>query len=328
MSPGEHERPTRDYPFQQHQRSWSWLTPESSRLSRVFRRMIKQTSTLKSRIRLAVCAVVGLLLLFKLSDRSYNFATMPELLPQLDTKVVVGITVGKPCIERVTELIRAWGTVQFHYMLFHFDDSDWSNTPFYGSKAVTHIRENLLKMQFYKKYISPEEMDKHGWKFFFLVDCDTGFDEFDVQDYLSIVEAKQLLLSQPAVTYHDIRERSSDHRICRQITGDHLGRWSWFVEGGPMAVFSREAWGYVLDLMQDDLKSGWGLDRKWCHYVHMRAGRKADDPPSCAIIDFSPVQHLDEKSAKKKLGTAYQVCVFVLCLCCVCVVFRCSTSCS
>ncbi|EDQ89453.1 uncharacterized protein MONBRDRAFT_7905 [Monosiga brevicollis MX1] len=231
-------------------------------------------------------------------------------------RVLVGMTVGGSCMYRVDTLIKRWGTEHFHYMLFHFDKADWGDLAYNNrpTNAVKHYRYQFgLKMTHYKRHITPKVMQDYDY--FFLIDCDTDLEHFDVDAYLKIVNRFNIPISQPAVARSSLLRRSSDHRTCRHVPGPHFGRWTSFVENGPVAVFSRTAWDCVYDLVQGDLGSGWGIDYKWCAYAadrcrlgyrerHERAG--GNWGRVCAVIDAQQVYHLDERSASELFGARYQ----------------------
>eukprot|EP00055_Hartaetosiga_balthica_P004792 m.13095 g.13095 ORF g.13095 m.13095 type:complete len:356 (+) comp4108_c0_seq1:55-1122(+) len=226
-------------------------------------------------------------------------------------KVLVGMTVGEKCLKRVKELIADWGTKQFAYMFFLYDESDWSDVE--KIDGVSIFRGKGLKMYHYKKHVTPDKVK--GFDYFFLVDCDCGMDTFDVSQFLQVIHTQEIPIAQPSVAWGDLFDRSSDHRVCRNVEGIHNGRWTTFVECGPFVAFTREAWTCVYDLVQGDLGSGWGMDYKWCSYARdVCRLRPAINGPFhthndggrvCAVIDATVIDHLDEKTAVGNFGNHY-----------------------
>eukprot|EP00056_Hartaetosiga_gracilis_P020082 m.17514 g.17514 ORF g.17514 m.17514 type:complete len:345 (+) comp8150_c0_seq2:145-1179(+) len=230
----------------------------------------------------------------------------------LGLKVLVGMTAGKKCLKRAADMVDKWGKTQFNYMFFVYDESDWSE--FERMRGVTVFHDKGLKMYHYKKRVTPKVMEEYDY--FFLVDCDCGVDNFDVNEYLSIIHTQGIPMSQPSVSWGELFDRSTDHRVCRNVEGNHHGRWANFIECGPFVAFTKEAWLCLYDFVQGDLGSGWGMDYKWCPYLRdVCRIRPANPGPIhvqtdygrvCAIIDATIVDHLDEKSAFDSFGNGYQ----------------------
>eukprot|EP00730_Choanoeca_flexa_P015671 TRINITY_DN7247_c0_g5_i1.p1 TRINITY_DN7247_c0_g5~~TRINITY_DN7247_c0_g5_i1.p1 ORF type:complete len:373 (+),score=27.62 TRINITY_DN7247_c0_g5_i1:88-1206(+) len=271
-----------------------------------------------------VCAVIVSLVM--LTNRAFDptlhlkpMNTSPKSNSEL--KILVGITVGEKCRQRVDQMVARWGTTRFKYELFHYDKSDWSSLEHAHTKnpAINHHYDKGLKMAHYKKHVTPDKVD--GYDYFFLVDCDAGLDNFDVETFLTILEEHQPPLAQPSVDHGSLFDRSSDHRTCRTFPGSHSGRWTSTVEVGPLVSFTAEAWQCVYDLVQGDLGSGWGLDYYWCVYARDVCGlgypagkmaRTEDERRgghwgfTCAVIDAVHIAHLDERTATGLFGNDYQ----------------------
>lgn len=72
-----------------------------------------------------------------------------------------------------------------------------------------------------------------------------------------------------------------------------VGRYTDFVECGPFAIVSSEAWsGCVWDVIQEDCASGWGLDLYWHSYCKYKMGIDKS-----AIIDKYPQIHRSFRTA-------------------------------
>eukprot|EP00049_Salpingoeca_infusionum_P006467 m.107285 g.107285 ORF g.107285 m.107285 type:complete len:337 (-) comp13321_c2_seq4:1950-2960(-) len=227
-------------------------------------------------------------------------------------KVLVGMTVGAKCAARAKELVQDWGQERFDFMFFVYDGSDWSEIAKRKNVQIFHNKE--LKMWHYKEYVTPDVVSKYDY--FFLVDCDVGLKPFDVNQFLGILKHYSIPVAQPSVEWGDVRDRSSDHRVCRSHPSTHHGRWVSFIECGPFVAFKAKAWSCIYPLVQGDLGSGWGLDYKWCEYAKRHCPQlAAHDGPlgtynnggrMCAVIDATSVEHLDEKTATARLGDSYQ----------------------
>ncbi|MBA0782215.1 hypothetical protein Gotri_003074, partial [Gossypium trilobum] len=199
------------------------------------------------------------------SVKNVNPATSSNLL---------AIAVGIKQKEIVDQIVKKFPISDFVVMLFHYDGivDEWKD--FEWSDHAIHVSAvNQTKWWFAKRFLHPDIVSKY--KYIFLWDEDLGVDNFDPNQYLSIVEGEGLEISQPALdpvkseVHHPItarRKNSKFHRRMYKFKGH--GRCDsqstappcigWVEMMAP--VFSRAAWRCVWYMIQNDLIHAWGLD--------------------------------------------------------------------
>ena len=72
---------------------------------------------------------------------------------------------------------------------------------------------------------------------------------------------------------------------------DRIGRWTDFVEVGPMAVATSAAWQCILEYIDPSTGSGWGVDFIWCKMIAERCSPQGEASKVCAILDAFSIDH-------------------------------------
>lgn len=231
-------------------------------------------------------------------------------------RLVLAIPAARKHMERVDGWVSRYGGQHVHWVLFHYDDSgpEWeARYSWYRDPQVTtqYTWRGMMKFGFFKRWLTPAWIAAADPTHVLLVDSDAGLDGFDLHRFVRLAAERGISLAQPAVRHEQPGERSSDHPVSRVAAGAHLGRWTGFVEGGPLAVFTREAWLCTWAHMHEGLVSGWGIDLKWCGVLRNKCGLGWFDDQAnrwrvCAVLDRMPIRHLDERSAKRHQGAHYE----------------------
>jgi len=173
-------------------------------------------------------------------------------------RLAIAIPVARKHMDRVAGWVAAYGSTDVHWVLFHYDDSgpEWmARFAWYRDPETTtqYTWRGMMKFGFFKRWLTPEWLDALEPTHLLLVDSDAGLDGFDLHRFVRTVTDRGISLAQPAVRHEQRGERSSDHVVSRLVPGSHVGRWTGFVEGGPLAVFTADAWKCVWRHMQEGL---------------------------------------------------------------------------
>jgi len=201
-------------------------------------------------------------------------------------KSLISLPVGKKSKNNVDKLInQVFGLKKFDFILFHFDNSEWNEFDWY--KKVTSIRVlGQMKWWYIKRFITKELAD--DYKYIFLIDDDSELisTNFEVEEYINILDKYHVHISQPSQnpfnSYHPV--------VAKQCNS--IGRWTDFVECGPMIVFSSYSWKTCgWECVANEMSSGWGLDS----YLHYCCGLGRS-----AIIDVQSQNHASTKGASSK----------------------------
>jgi hypothetical protein len=121
-------------------------------------------------------------------------------------------------------------------------------------------------------------------------------DEFDLEGYLDIMRDYNISMSQPGLRAESsklywpvtrqnkfvvwgvfLNKKKEDSHLLIRYRKIHrtnpIGRWSEFVECGPVTFFSREMYGQcIYTFLREDLTSGWGLDLHWHKFCEKEYG--------------------------------------------------------
>eukprot|EP00257_Ricinus_communis_P024523 XP_025011937.1 uncharacterized protein LOC8275006 isoform X2 [Ricinus communis] len=180
------------------------------------------------------------------------------------------LAVGIKQRDIVDKMVKKFLSSKFSVMLFHYDGvvDEWND--YEWKDQVIHISaHNQTKWWFAKRFLHPDIVAEYSY--IFLWDEDLGVENFDPQQYLSIVKSKGLEISQPALDpgksaiHQQITarlRRSIVHRTFKPGTCDGNSTappcTGWVEMMAP--VFSRAAWRCVWYMIQNDLIHAWGLD--------------------------------------------------------------------
>jgi len=212
-------------------------------------------------------------------ERMYPDIFGPRPIPlKPGKKVLVAGAVGRTGASNIDHIITTFGTKRFTYILFHYDDTDW--TEYFWNREVIHITmHKQMKWWYIKRFINPEIASFYDY--IYILDEDCIFpDDWNNEKFMSIARRNKLDIFQPS-------HNNSLHDIIKTQRGSHAGRYTDFVEVGPFTIFSKRGFECVWNILLPDAVGGWGYDLFFASYCNMTMG----------IIDSMPIYHADKKSA-------------------------------
>jgi hypothetical protein len=178
-------------------------------------------------------------------------------------------------------------------MLFAYDKYDWSSQSWYWDDRVILVRHlRQMKWWFIKRFVTPLTVEAYDYIWF--ADDDASFD-WNPHTFMDILDRFQIELAQPSHKTQPPCSPSS-WRVTHQVA-NNTGRWTNFIECGPLAIVSKNLWSRCLwNFIQDDLTSGYGLDEMWHH---------ACNAPKTAVIDALPMCHRSLRTARSSSTQLY-----------------------
>ncbi|XP_031123843.1 uncharacterized protein LOC116026647 isoform X1 [Ipomoea triloba] len=187
----------------------------------------------------------------------------------------------------------------FTIILFHYDGrtSEWDDEFEWSRKAI-HVSVNKQTKWWYaKRFLHPDIVAPY--EYIFIWDEDLGVEQFDAEEYITLVKKHGLEVSQPGLEPH--KEVGITWQMTKQIKGNsevhkettERPGWCWDPHQPPCAafveimapVFSRNAWRCTWYMIQNDLVHGWGLDF---------ALQRCIEPPAhekIGVVDAQPIVH-------------------------------------
>ncbi|KNE64728.1 hypothetical protein AMAG_10078 [Allomyces macrogynus ATCC 38327] len=197
---------------------------------------------------------------------------------------LVAIPVGETAKFRIDTLVRQFGLEQFAFMLFIWDQSDWSKFPWFAN--VTAIRVARQAKFWYAKRFIPPEVALH-YDYIWLLDDDMVLDfEWSPVNATETMRRYNVHFAQSALT---VGEHFDQGAIEKRVEEFAVGHWTNFVEMmGP--IISRGAYWCAWTLTPWDTSSSWGVDNSFY--------------PVCsglgycrfAVLDAYPMKHLDTRT--------------------------------
>eukprot|EP01112_Ceratiomyxa_fruticulosa_P013652 TRINITY_DN384_c1_g2_i1.p1 TRINITY_DN384_c1_g2~~TRINITY_DN384_c1_g2_i1.p1 ORF type:complete len:430 (-),score=58.77 TRINITY_DN384_c1_g2_i1:47-1336(-) len=192
-------------------------------------------------------------------------------------KSLLVCTTGESGKKLLNKLVEKFGLEHFSYVIFLYDKSNWQEFSWYD-KVIWIRASRQVKFWYIQRFITPELVRQY--EFLWIIDDDVGVEQIDPLDYERIMRKYDLQYSQPAnLQGPDLKV---SHAITIQVPGNHIGRYTKFVEIGPLIVFTAEAWNCAYTLLQADVSCGWGYDGLWFDYCKFK---------NAAIIDRYPLTH-------------------------------------
>nr|GME19137.1 uncharacterized protein LOC109187957 isoform X1 [Ipomoea batatas] len=203
-------------------------------------------------------------------------------------------------------------------------DSNLERRPLWGSPKKLERGANLFAVaagikqkekvdkMVEKRFLHPDIVA--AYEYVFIWDEDLGVENFDPENYISIVKNEGLEISQPALdpskseVHHQITARGRRSKVHRRTY--KLGDKGIVCNRSSMAppctgfievmapVFSKAAWRCVWYLIQNDLIHAWGLDMQLGHCA------QGDRTVKIGVVDAEYIVHygfptLGEPSGKK-----------------------------
>eukprot|EP01112_Ceratiomyxa_fruticulosa_P008089 TRINITY_DN2098_c0_g2_i1.p1 TRINITY_DN2098_c0_g2~~TRINITY_DN2098_c0_g2_i1.p1 ORF type:complete len:447 (-),score=71.66 TRINITY_DN2098_c0_g2_i1:48-1388(-) len=224
----------------------------------------------------------------------------PQPTPRMD-KHLVAVPVGNKAKPVVDKWVRKFGTNDFTFVFFVYDDSDWNEFDWH-SKVVFIRYPKQGKYWYIKHFISVDIA--RAYKTVWLGDDDVDVEHIDPTAVLEAIEKNGIQMCQPA---HAPGHRFSHPITVQQNQEGSVGRWVNFCEIGPLLIFSSKAYECAYTLIQPDLPQGWGYDLMFTEYCQF---------DKVAIVDKYPIIHLNYKTAlgapdagwlsMEEMGTAFR----------------------
>ncbi|KAL1538238.1 hypothetical protein AAHA92_27002 [Salvia divinorum] len=206
-------------------------------------------------------------------------------------KYLLALAVGIQQKDIVNKIVSKFNE-DFAIMLFHYDGktSEWDQFE-WSQRAIHTTGLKQTKWWFAKRFLHPDVVAE--FEYIFIWDEDLGVDNFTSEEYIKIVKKHGLEISQPSITsssepiykitmkrnkveVHKEADESCENPLYPPCAG--------FVE--IMApVFSKESWGCVWKVIQNDLVHGWGIDFAFWRCVKI-------PHENIGVVDAQWVEHL------------------------------------
>jgi len=228
-------------------------------------------------------------------------------------KVLAVFVLGSKAYQFADHAFRTWDPQKVDFLLMVYDEwPDVYQLPV-ASRATIVFVKRQMKFWYFSRFL-PEYLASM-YDLVMIIDADCGLASLDLPKFTDTVLRSGVIIAQPAVMFQG--RGTSDHPICRVHGGNHTGRWTNFIEGGPFFAVRGDRWDCFQHFLDVDMVSGWGVDFFWCPYV---AGHCNPDPiakpeepliesqppgapkapthRACAIIDVTPITHEDSREAR------------------------------
>lgn len=166
-------------------------------------------------------------------------------------KYLVAIPCGTNGKKYLESIVHHFGNDHFDYIIFSYDHTPFDEDIFQKCRVID---EEGVVWYFAKKYLSPAACA--GYDYIFFWDDDIDIMDFDVENFLEIMQKNELSVAQPALMYG----QNASHAITAHHPSYTKGRFTDFVEI-MVPVFRRDAWGKWWDMLEWDTNFwGWGYD--------------------------------------------------------------------
>ena len=172
----------------------------------------------------------------------------------------------------------------FEYIVVIHDNSTWNQHPNYNKIIWIHV-DRQLGYWYFKRFLSPHTL--RAYRYIWIVDDDISFN-FSTRVYECVLDKFKIPLSSPA------REQG---KISIKITKralnytSRVGRWTDYVEIGPLLVAQRLAAICIWNYLSESGGSGYGLDLIWCKLLSARCFQQRSVSKICAILDAFSTNH-------------------------------------
>lgn len=196
-----------------------------------------------------------------------------------NTKSLIAIPVGEKAKESIDKWVQKFGTKDFKFVFFVYDNSSWSQFEWHKEVIFIHYPKQI-KWWYIKRFITPQVVD--AYKLVIFADDDVDVEHMDPIGLVEVFLKNELEVAQPAHR----KGHPISHYITLQVEGNHIGRWTNFCEIGPVLLFSPQAYQCAYHLIQIDLASGWGYDTLWTKFCKFKR---------VAIIDKYPLIHVSRR---------------------------------
>jgi hypothetical protein len=181
-------------------------------------------------------------------------------------------------------ILSAFPSDSFDHVVFLHDNSTWHSHP--GFADFIWIRaQGQIRLWFISRFLSPSILN--SYKYIWTIDDDVLLDFIPLQ-YQCVIDQLHIPLSAPGrsggVMSHKITQVNPSYI-------EYVGRWTDFVETGPVFVATSSTWMCIYEHLDTSSGSGWGLDLIWCHMLAEACLIALDATRVCAIIDAYRIEH-------------------------------------
>jgi hypothetical protein len=181
-------------------------------------------------------------------------------------------------------ILSAFPLHSFDHIIFVHDNSSWHTHPGYKHFIWIHV-EGQFRLWYVKRFITPILLK--SYQFIWIIDDDAQLD-FIPLHYQCVVANLSIPLSAPGRLTGAL-----SHGITRLDANfvNQIGRWTDFVETGPILIASSLAWQCIYMYLDASTGTGWGLDLIWCRMIAERCLPSSESKKACAILDAFGVHH-------------------------------------
>lgn len=181
-------------------------------------------------------------------------------------------------------ILQAFPLHSFDHIIFVHDNSSWRNHSGYEHFIWIHVI-GQWRFWYLKRFILP--IIAETYEYLWIIDDDAQLN-FHPLEYQCVIKNLSIHLSAPGrltgVISHPLTKK--DVSFSKKI-----GRWTDFIETGPIVVASTFAWKYIHMYLDPSTGTGWGLDLIWCNMIAEYALPLLKRVNVCAILDAFTVDH-------------------------------------
>lgn len=184
--------------------------------------------------------------------------------------------------------LKVFDDQHFTRIIMIHDNSSWSSYPNNDQFIWIHVQAQK-RFWYLKRFITP--VLTKTYKYIWILDDDVEL-LFNPLHYECVISQLNIPLSAPGrvkgIASHQITRVNINYTI-------HVGRWTDFVEIGPIFVVNSSAWNCLWQFLSSFVGMGWGLDLVWCQLLTQHCpSSNQNHNASCAILDIFEVNHLSE----------------------------------
>lgn len=193
-------------------------------------------------------------------------------------------------------LLKIFPESHFTCVVMVHDNSSWASYP-NSDKVIWVYVANQRRFWYLKRFLTPVVMK--AYEFIWVVDDDIEL-LFDPRHYECVIAQLNVSFSAPG------RLKGIASHVIARVNQDYvkkIGRWTDFVEIGPIVIGSSAAWQCIWHYMSAHVGLGWGLDLIWCRLLANRCSLNSTVERSCAILDSFIVNHLSEYIGSTAIGS-------------------------
>jgi hypothetical protein len=176
-------------------------------------------------------------------------------------------------------LLNLFPEEHYDYVVMVHDNSSWTSHKSF--RKIVWIVVDIQQRFWYIKRFIPIYVLK-AYKYIWIVD-DDAHPIFNPLHYECVVDYYNISLSSPIYA----GKIQGIHAVTRLVPSavNRVGRWTDFVEIGPVVVAKSSVWQCLWHLLSPAVGLGYGLDNIWCKYISFRCLQQTTFGNVCAILD-------------------------------------------